>query len=140
MHCISPFTAKSKMNRAKILLVDDDPSIRTVVTEALRRDGHDVRTAATVAEQVSMLEQFVPDVLITDVMLPDGTNCSSMLTCSATVAAVRTSWPSRRSASVTTKRIEGSSSTRRILARFTLLLAVKGEILCARVFLRAQTE
>ena len=60
------------MNRAKILLVDDDPSIRLVVTEALRRDGHDVRTAATVAEQVSMLEQFVPDVLITDVMLPDG--------------------------------------------------------------------
>ncbi len=60
------------MTRAKILIVDDDPSIRMVVTEALRRDGHDVRTAATVAEQVSMLEQFVPDVLITDVMLPDG--------------------------------------------------------------------
>jgi two-component system, NtrC family, nitrogen regulation response regulator GlnG len=60
------------MTRAKILLVDDDAAIRMVVTEALRRDGHDVRTAATVAEQVSMLEQFVPDVLITDVMLPDG--------------------------------------------------------------------
>ena len=60
------------MTRAKILLVDDDPSIRLVVTEALRRDGHDVRTAATVAEQVSILEHYVPDVLITDVMLPDG--------------------------------------------------------------------
>ncbi len=60
------------MTRAKILLVDDDAAIRVVVTEALRRDGHDVRTAATVAEQVSMLERFVPDVLITDVMLPDG--------------------------------------------------------------------
>lgn len=60
------------MTRAKILLVDDDPSIRLVVTEALKRDGHDVRTAATVAEQVAMLERFVPDVLITDVILPDG--------------------------------------------------------------------
>jgi two-component system, NtrC family, nitrogen regulation response regulator GlnG len=60
------------MTRAKILLVDDDPSIRLVVTEALRRDGHEVRTAATVAEQVAMLERFVPDVLVTDVMLPDG--------------------------------------------------------------------
>ncbi len=60
------------MTRAKILLVDDDPSIRLVVTEALRRDGHHVRTAATVAEQVSILEHYVPDVLITDVMLPDG--------------------------------------------------------------------
>jgi len=60
------------MSRAKILLVDDDPSIRVVVTEALRREGHDVRAAATVAEQVAMLESFVPDVLITDVILPDG--------------------------------------------------------------------
>jgi two-component system, NtrC family, nitrogen regulation response regulator GlnG len=60
------------MTRAKILLVDDDPSIRLVVTEALKREGHEVRTAATVAEQVAMLERFVPDVLITDVMLPDG--------------------------------------------------------------------
>ena len=60
------------MTRAKILVVDDDPSIRLVVTEALRRDGHDVRTASTVAEQVAILEHYVPDVLITDVMLPDG--------------------------------------------------------------------
>jgi two-component system, NtrC family, nitrogen regulation response regulator GlnG len=60
------------MTRAKILLVDDDPSIRLVVTEALKREGHEVRTAASVAEQVAMLERFVPDVLITDVMLPDG--------------------------------------------------------------------
>ncbi len=60
------------MTRAKILLVDDDMAIRMVVTEALRREGHDVRTAATVAEQVSLLKQFVPDVLITDVILPDG--------------------------------------------------------------------
>ncbi len=60
------------MKRAKILLVDDDAAIRMVVTEALRRDGHDVRTAASVAEQVAMLERFVPDLLITDVVLPDG--------------------------------------------------------------------
>lgn len=60
------------MTRAKILLVDDDPSIRLVVTEALKRDGHEVRTAATVAEEVAMFERFTPDVLITDVILPDG--------------------------------------------------------------------
>jgi two-component system, NtrC family, nitrogen regulation response regulator GlnG len=60
------------MTRAKILLVDDDPSIRLVVTEALKRDGHEVRTAASVAEQIAMLERFTPDVLITDVILPDG--------------------------------------------------------------------
>jgi two-component system nitrogen regulation response regulator GlnG len=61
-----------KMKRAKILLVDDDAAIRMVVTEALKRDGHEVRTAGSVAEQVALLESFVPDVLITDVVLPDG--------------------------------------------------------------------
>jgi two-component system, NtrC family, nitrogen regulation response regulator GlnG len=60
------------MTRAKILLVDDDAAIRTVVTEALQRDGYDVRSAASVAEQVAMLDMFVPDLLITDVILPDG--------------------------------------------------------------------
>jgi two-component system, NtrC family, nitrogen regulation response regulator GlnG len=56
----------------RILVVDDDEAIRVVITEALRQDGHDVRTAASVAEQVLVFESFDPDVLITDVMLPDG--------------------------------------------------------------------
>lgn len=60
------------MKRAKILLVDDDAAIRMVVTEALKRDGYEVRTAGSVAEQVALLESFVPDILITDVILPDG--------------------------------------------------------------------
>jgi two-component system, NtrC family, nitrogen regulation response regulator GlnG len=60
------------VKRAKILLVDDDAAIRLVVTEALRRDGHEVRAAASVAEQIAMLDSFVPDLLITDVILPDG--------------------------------------------------------------------
>ncbi|MDB5715673.1 MAG: chemotaxis protein CheY [Sphingomonadales bacterium] len=60
------------MKRAKILLVDDDAAIRMVVTEALKRDGHEVRTAGSIAEQIALLESFVPDVLITDVVLPDG--------------------------------------------------------------------
>ncbi len=60
------------MKRARILIVDDDEAIRLVVTEALRRDGHDVRSAASVAEQTAMLASFVPDVLVTDVILPDG--------------------------------------------------------------------
>ena len=60
------------MKRARILIVDDDEAIRLVVTEALRRDGHEVRSAASVAEQAVLLESFMPDVLITDVILPDG--------------------------------------------------------------------
>jgi len=60
------------MTKGRILVVDDDAAIRTVVREALRREGHVVETAATVAEQRRALESFSPEVLITDVVLPDG--------------------------------------------------------------------
>jgi two-component system, NtrC family, nitrogen regulation response regulator GlnG len=60
------------MTGGQILVVDDDDAIRLVITEALKRDGHVVRTAASVAEQAAVLEEFEPDVLITDVILPDG--------------------------------------------------------------------
>jgi len=55
-----------------ILVVDDDPAICVVVGEALRRQGHKVKTAASVRERSALIDSFSPDVLITDVMLPDG--------------------------------------------------------------------
>jgi two-component system nitrogen regulation response regulator GlnG len=55
-----------------ILLVDDDEAIRTVVAHALRRAGHQVRTAASVAELDREIRNGLPDVLLTDVVLPDG--------------------------------------------------------------------
>jgi two-component system, NtrC family, nitrogen regulation response regulator GlnG len=60
------------MNGGQILVVDDDDAIRLVISEALRREGHQVRTAASVAEQIIALSEYDPDVLITDVILPDG--------------------------------------------------------------------
>ncbi len=56
----------------KILVVDDDPAICLVVGEALRRQGHKVKTAGTIRERSALIESFTPDILITDVMLPDG--------------------------------------------------------------------
>ncbi len=60
------------MTGGRILVVDDDDAIRLVISEALRRDGHVVETAASVAEQREALGRFDPDVLVTDVILPDG--------------------------------------------------------------------
>ncbi len=59
------------MTKGKILVVDDDEAIRTVIGEALRRDGHDVALAGSVAERALQLSAFRPDVLITDIVLPD---------------------------------------------------------------------
>ncbi|WP_242139024.1 nitrogen regulation protein NR(I) [Sphingomonas sp. TREG-RG-20F-R18-01] len=61
------------MNRTgRILVVDDDAAIRTVVGQALQRDGHRVVLAATIAEADARLSAGLPDVLVTDVVLPDG--------------------------------------------------------------------
>lgn len=55
-----------------ILIVDDDAAIRTVVAAALRREGHAVTAAASAAEMHRALAAGLPDVLVTDVVLPDG--------------------------------------------------------------------
>ncbi|RZM15652.1 MAG: response regulator, partial [Sphingomonas sp.] len=55
-----------------VLVVDDDAAIRTVVAQALRRSGHDVTVADSLSQLERALAVAIPDVLITDVVLPDG--------------------------------------------------------------------
>ena len=55
-----------------VLVVDDDAAIRTVVAQALRRAGHDVTVADSLAQLERALAVSLPEVLITDVILPDG--------------------------------------------------------------------
>jgi two-component system, NtrC family, nitrogen regulation response regulator GlnG len=60
------------MITGRVLVVDDDAAIRTVIRESLRRRGHTVETAGSLAEQRRLIARFAPEVLVTDVMLPDG--------------------------------------------------------------------
>jgi two-component system nitrogen regulation response regulator GlnG len=55
-----------------VLVVDDDAAIRAVVGQALRRAGHNVTLVASLAEMRRALAAERPDVLVTDVVLPDG--------------------------------------------------------------------
>ncbi|WP_066795512.1 nitrogen regulation protein NR(I) [Sphingomonas soli] len=55
-----------------VLVVDDDAAIRTVVAAALKREGHTVTTAASIGDLRRLLANGRPDVLVTDVVLPDG--------------------------------------------------------------------
>jgi two-component system nitrogen regulation response regulator GlnG len=57
---------------SQVLVVDDDAAVRTVVAQALRREGHEVTTAETLAQLDRALAAACPDVLVTDVRLPDG--------------------------------------------------------------------
>ena len=56
---------------ATILVADDDRSIRTVLTQALSRLGHDVRTAGTAAQIWRWIDDGIGDLVITDVVMPD---------------------------------------------------------------------
>ncbi|MBO8169496.1 MAG: response regulator transcription factor [Thermoanaerobacteraceae bacterium] len=55
---------------AKILLVDDEYSIKKVVEQTLVRDGHDLEYAADGLEAQKKFEQTKFDLVILDVMLP----------------------------------------------------------------------
>jgi len=58
--------------RQTILLVEDDPHIRTPLTELLEREGYAVVAVATLREATTSLTQAPPDLVILDWMLPDG--------------------------------------------------------------------
>lgn len=56
----------------RILVVDDDPAVCLVIEEALKRQGFVVKTVGSIADRRRQLDQFEPELLISDVMLPDG--------------------------------------------------------------------
>ena len=56
---------------ARLLLVDDEPSIRETVSRYLRFVGYEVRTAGTGREALVEAREFLPELILLDVMLPD---------------------------------------------------------------------
>ncbi len=59
------------MSSATILLADDDRAIRTVLTQALGREGHLVRSTAKAATLWQWVKGGEGDLVITDVIMPD---------------------------------------------------------------------
>jgi two-component system response regulator PilR (NtrC family) len=57
---------------AHILVVDDEPDLRTLYELTLLREGYRVDAAASVGEAWQMLEEKRFDAVITDMRLPDG--------------------------------------------------------------------
>jgi len=54
---------------ARILVVDDDPDITFAVSLYLKKNHHDVKTAASRVEGIEALKAFNPDLMILDVMM-----------------------------------------------------------------------
>ena len=69
--------------KAKILVIDDDPSEVKMVTMALQRESYEVITASNGKEGLEKARQKNPDLIILDIMMPekDGfTTCKDLKT------------------------------------------------------------
>ena len=58
------------MKRRKVLVIDDDASLRRVMEMQLEEIGCDVLAAASGKEALGVLEEVIPDLVITDLRIP----------------------------------------------------------------------
>jgi DNA-binding response OmpR family regulator len=56
---------------AKILLIDDEAQMRFLLTKMFKRDGHEVFVAQDGDEGVENFYQVNPDLVITDIIMPN---------------------------------------------------------------------
>src|SRR5262249_19244427 len=59
-------------DRATLLLVEDDPVVRTFLADNLTADGYSMLVAGTVRDALRTLEYNRPDLAVLDLGLPDG--------------------------------------------------------------------
>jgi CheY-like chemotaxis protein len=54
-----------------VMLVDDDPQLRRVVSMFFELEGYNVVQARDGREAIGMLAEYVPDVILLDLIMPD---------------------------------------------------------------------
>jgi two-component system, OmpR family, response regulator MprA len=55
----------------RLLVVEDDPQVRAMLTRALSYEGFDVRTAADAGAAMASIRAAAPDLILLDLLLPD---------------------------------------------------------------------
>jgi two-component system, NtrC family, response regulator HydG len=63
---------ESDTSRPRALIVDDDPEIVKVLTELVEREGFAVTCASALAQAREEIATTVPDIVLVDIHLPDG--------------------------------------------------------------------
>ena len=65
------FDGLPSLQGLRILVVDDEPDTRELIQEVLKECGADVITSNSAAEALTAIEQHHPDILISDLGMPD---------------------------------------------------------------------
>jgi len=61
-----------RFGKRTILLVEDEESITAPLVDALEREGFDAAVSPTAAGSLELADEVKPDLVLLDVMLPDG--------------------------------------------------------------------
>ena len=61
----------ARLNGVRVLVVDDDPSARELFEAIVQNAGGELKSAASVAEAVALLNAWWPDVLLSDIEMPE---------------------------------------------------------------------
>lgn len=59
------------MIKEKILIIDDEPDIRSVISDILEDEGYTIQTAANAVEGDQLFKNFTPDLVLLDIWMPD---------------------------------------------------------------------
>ena len=65
---------------AKIFVFDDEISILLMVKKMLEKNGHEVETALNGKEGIELFEKGKPDLLITDIIMPEKEGLETIFT------------------------------------------------------------
>ena len=67
---LAPHSGRDALRGSHILVVDDDPDLRTLVNKALSQDGHIVSEASSGREALALIDAQAPDLLVLDLLMP----------------------------------------------------------------------
>jgi len=66
-----------------LLLIEDTPSLQMIYKSVLESGGHDVKTASSAGDGLTLFRKVQPDVVLLDLMLPDRDGLDLMKECLA---------------------------------------------------------